>query len=88
MPDWFFRSSVCTGDGASFLTYQSADGLVGLQIASGGKKRERRVYFLWGTPDSTANFTTEAQARAALAQGLPLRRWTPQPLPLAPEEDT
>ena len=35
------------------------------EIVSGGRKPDRRVYFVWGRPDYV--YGTEAEARAALA---------------------
>ena len=66
MSTWLFRSSVCTTR-AGYLTYQSEDGLLGLQITSGGRKPDRRSYFVWDLPDSAPDYATEAEARAALA---------------------
>ena len=66
MSEWHLRSSVCTTR-AGYLTYQSEDGLLGLQITSGGKKPDRRSYFVWALPDSAPDWETEAEARAALA---------------------
>jgi hypothetical protein len=50
------------------MTYKSDDSLLGLQVISGGKKPDRRVYFLWGLPDSAPDYPTEAAARAALQE--------------------
>ena len=66
MSAWHLCSSVCTAR-TGYLIYQSADGLLGLQIVSGGRKPDRRVYFVWGRPDSAPVYGTEAEARAALA---------------------
>ena len=66
MSTWRFLSSVCTAR-TGYLTYRSDDGLLGLQIVSGGRKPDRRVYFVWGRPDSAPVYDTEAEARAALA---------------------
>ncbi|HEY5865298.1 MAG TPA: hypothetical protein VI542_07060 [Candidatus Tectomicrobia bacterium] len=45
MSEWRFLASVCHTRGCT-LTYQSADGLLGMQITSGGRKPDRRLYFL------------------------------------------
>ena len=65
MSEWHLISSVCTAR-AGYLTYQSEDGLLGLQIISGGRKPDRRSYFVWSLPDSAPTYATEAEARAAL----------------------
>jgi len=65
MSEWRFLASVCHTRGCT-LTYQSADGLLGMQITCGGRKPDRRLYFLWGLRDSAPDYATEAEARAAL----------------------
>ena len=65
MSAWMFQSSVCLAR-SCVLTYRSEDGLLGLQILSGGRKADRRVYFVWDLPDSAPAYATEAEARAAL----------------------
>ena len=71
MPDdrepWILVTSVCRSS-SCMLVYRSADGLLGLHITSGGRKPDRRRYFLWDLPDSAPAYATEAEARAALAQ--------------------
>lgn len=64
---WHFVSSVCTSR-TGYLTYRSRDGLLGLQIQSGGRKPDRRGYFVWALPDSTPAYKTEADARKALQE--------------------
>lgn len=67
MTAWTFTSSICTARTCT-MTYRSEDGLLGLHITSGGRKPDRRVYFVWDLPNSAPDYATEAAARAALAQ--------------------
>lgn len=48
------------------LVYRSSDGSIGLLITSGGRKNDRRRYFVWDMPDSAPEYATEAAARQAL----------------------
>jgi hypothetical protein len=63
-------SSVCLARSCT-LVYQSADGLIGLVIQSGGRKPDRRRYFVWAWSDSAPEYATEAAARQALASTPP-----------------
>jgi hypothetical protein len=64
MSDFTLVSSVCLARSCS-LVYRSADGLIGLAVQSGGRKRDRRRYFVWALPDSAPDYASEAEARAA-----------------------
>lgn len=70
MSDLTLVSSVCMARSCQ-LVYQSADGLLGLHVQSGGRKRDRRRYFVWDLPDSAPEYATEAEARAALPSSTP-----------------
>ena len=65
MSEWVLVSSLCTTR-ACRLVYRSHDEQIGLQIISGGRKPDRRCYFVWGLPDSATDYGTEAEARTAL----------------------
>lgn len=69
MMAWALQTSVCMSH-TSDLIYRSADGLLGLAIhATMGKAQDTRRYFVWDLPDSAPDYPTEAEARAALAEG-------------------
>jgi hypothetical protein len=65
MSDFTLVSSVCLHHSCT-LVYRSADGQIGLVIQSGGRKQDRRRYFLWALPDSAPDYATAAEARQAL----------------------
>lgn len=65
MTEWHLRTSVCLAT-SCVLVYRSDDGLLGLHVHSGGRKKDRKRYFVWDWPDASEDFATEAQARAAL----------------------
>lgn len=67
MSDFTLVSSVSLHHSCT-LVYRSADTLVGLVIESGGRKTDRRRYFIWDRPDSAPEYATEAEARQALTQ--------------------
>jgi hypothetical protein len=50
------------------LVYRSTDGVLGLVIHSGGRKPDRRRYFVWDLPDSAPEYDSAAEARAAHAR--------------------
>jgi len=64
--EFTLQTSVCLAR-SCLLVYRSQDGLVGLHITSGGRKPDRRRYFIWDKPDSAPEYATEAEARAVLA---------------------
>jgi hypothetical protein len=80
MSDFPFVSSICMARSCT-LVYQSADGLLGMVIHSGGRKKDRRRYFVWAWPDSAPDYATAAEARQALAS-------TPQGLSVQPQGST
>ena len=65
MTAWLFQSSASLAR-SCVLTYRSEDGLLGMQILSGGRKADQRVYFVWDAPDASLDYATEAEARTAL----------------------
>jgi hypothetical protein len=70
MSDFTFVSSVCMAH-SSTLVYRSTDGQIGLVITSGGRKKDRRRYFVWALPDSAPAWDSEHEARAALVAATP-----------------
>jgi hypothetical protein len=65
MSDFTLVSSLCAPRRCT-LVYRSADTQIGLVITSGGRKPDRRRYFVWRLPDSAPEYATEAEARQAL----------------------
>jgi hypothetical protein len=65
MSDFRLITTVCMAHSSS-LVYQSSDDLIGLHIQSGGRKPDRRRYFIWDLPDNAPEYATEADARQAL----------------------
>jgi hypothetical protein len=63
--DFTLVSSMCMPRSCT-LVYRSADTHIGLVVTSGGRKPDRRRYFVWALPDSAPDWATEAEARQAL----------------------
>jgi hypothetical protein len=70
MSTFALQTSVCLAH-SCLMVYRSEDGLLGLHITSGGRKPDRRRYFVWDLPDSAPEWETETEARAALVSPRP-----------------